>query len=202
MQYVMSQSESPTSEELTWYMNQYTEEDEKLFHSFYDTLPGSTMGSLGPHSVAAIREMCEICSPKVILEIGFNVGYSSSMWLNFSDATVYSVDNSVREHTLEAFKMIKEKFGDRFYFLNVDSADAFPLLQGKNFDLAFVDGDHSVAGVARDLDMVRSLSIARIAMDDYWPIFSAMQEVLPDSGYEIEKQWGNIVLCKLSDNKL
>jgi predicted O-methyltransferase YrrM len=196
MEHVMSKSENPTNEELDWYMNQYTDEDYKFFHSFFDLLPMSTMGSLGPHSVLAIREICQICNPKLILEIGFNVGYSSFMWLSLTDALVYSVDNSLRDHTLVASQVVKKKFGDRFQFLHMDSATVAPLLEGKDFDFAFVDGDHSAAGIVKDLGTVRSLGIKNIAMDDYWPMFSAVQEVLIESGYEMEKQWGNIVLCR------
>lgn len=197
MEYIMQQSGNPTDEELVWYMNQYTEEDRRFFYGLFDKLPMSSIGSLGPHSVAAVREICQICKPKLILEIGFNVGYSTSMWLNLTDAKIYSVDNSMRDHTMKAFKIIKEQFNDRFQFLNIDSADISPLLERKKFDFAFVDGDHSAAGIARDLNLVRSFGILRIAMDDYWPMFSAVQEVLPESGYEIEKQWGNVILCKL-----
>jgi predicted O-methyltransferase YrrM len=198
MQYVMDKAEDPTEDELNWYLNQYSEEDETLFNSFADNLPEQVMGALGPHSIATIREICRICEPKTILEIGFNVGYSASMWLNFTDAVVYSIDISNHDNTLRAFELIKEKHGDRFHFFNIDSAQAGPLLEGKFFDFAFIDGDHSATGIARDLDMVRSLGILRIAMDDYWPVFSATQEVLPGSGYVVEKQWGNIVLCRLS----
>lgn len=197
MQYVMSKKEDPSNEELAWYMDQHTEEDEQFFDGLMSWLPLSHVGSLGPHSVGAIREICKICAPKVILEIGFNVGYSSMMWLSFSDAVVYSVDNSNRGHTLEAFQRVKERFGSRFHFLNVDSADVRPLLEDISFDFAFVDGDHTAKGVARDLDLVQSLGILCIALDDYWPRFSAVQEVLPASGYEVVKQWGNVALCRL-----
>lgn len=198
MNHVMTKKTDPTNDELAWYMDQYTKEDEAFFNDLLKHQPLSHVGSLGPHSVGAIREICRICAPKTILEIGFNVGYSSTMWLSFSDATVYSVDNSTRDHTLDAFQRVKNRFGDRFHFLNVDSAAVKPLLEGISFDFAFVDGDHTASGVERDLDMVRSLGILNIAMDDYWPRFSAAQEVLPRSGYEVVQQWGNIVLCSLA----
>jgi hypothetical protein len=99
MNHILTQKESPSKEELEWYKNQYTEEDCRFYNSFFEVLPESFVGSLGPHSVGSIREICNICNPMSILEIGFNVGYSASMWLGFTGAVLYSVDNSTRDHT-------------------------------------------------------------------------------------------------------
>lgn len=197
MEYVLNMLRNPDSDELKWYMNQYSQEDRQFFDEMASRLPLSHLGSLGPHSVGAIREICKICNPKVILEIGFNVGYSSTMWLSFSEAIVYSVDNSDREHTFEAAERVKTRFGDRFHFLNIDSGEVQPLLDNVDvhFDFAFVDGDHTAPGVSRDLTLVKNLGVRNIAMDDYWPMFSAAQDVIPGSGYRVVKQWGNIVLC-------
>lgn len=193
-----TQKENPTQEQLAWYMQQYSEEDRAFFDTILRTLPLSPLGSLGPHSVGAIREVCELVKPKSILEIGFNVGYSATMWLTFTDADLVSVDNSDREPTKVAVERVQARWGSRFTYLNVGSESVAPLLEGRGFDLAFVDGDHTAPGVAWDLAMVRSLGVTNVVMDDYWPMFSAAQEVLPGSGYEVVRQWGNIVLCRLA----
>ncbi len=197
MLHVLTKKQNPTAEELRWYMERYTSEDAALHASIREGLPLSPLGSLGPHSVDAIRRICDEVRPVSILEIGFNVGYSACLWLSLSKAKVLSVDVSTRSHTLQAVEVVSGRYPDRFRFLGCDSAVAAPMLQSESFDFAFVDGDHSADGVAKDLELVRSLGIRRIAMDDYWKMFSAAQDVLPKSAYDVVWQDGNIVLCEL-----
>ena len=55
-----------------------------------------------------------------ILEIGFNIGYSASMWLEFDPdkkSTLTSVDIGIHADTVKAAEAVKNLHGDRFSFI-------------------------------------------------------------------------------------
>ncbi|MGL1446978.1 hypothetical protein ACSTIZ_00530, partial [Vibrio parahaemolyticus] len=62
---------------------------------------------LGPHSIYAIKLTANAIKPKRILEIGFNMGRSASMWLKFTDANITSVDISDKEETMHGASYLK-----------------------------------------------------------------------------------------------
>lgn len=108
---------------------------------------------------------------KNILEIGFNIGYSASMWLEFDPANaskITSVDIGRHADTQKAAGAMEKKFGDRFEFILCDSKKVHEQLKGRTFDVAFVDGDHSGPGVYNDIELCLSLGIPVLLFDDYW----------------------------------
>ena len=108
---------------------------------------------------------------KSILEIGFNIGYSASMWLEFDPdkkSTLTSVDIGIHKDTEAAASAVKNLHGDRFSFILSDSKKVKQQLEGQLFDLAFVDGDHSDIGVASDIRLCLDLQIPLLLFDDYW----------------------------------
>ena len=61
---------------------------------------------------------------KEILEVGFNIGYSSSMWLEFDPdkkSCITSIDIGIHKDTLPASKAVKDLHGERFSFILCDS---------------------------------------------------------------------------------
>ena len=108
---------------------------------------------------------------KTILEIGFNIGYSVSMWLEFDEdkkSKLTSVDIGIHADTMKAVEAVKNLHGERFSFILSDSKKVKPQLVGKLFDLAFIDGDHSAEGVASDIRLCIDLKIPLLLFDDYW----------------------------------
>ena len=106
-----------------------------------------------------------------ILEIGFNIGYSASMWLEFDPdkkSTLTSVDIGIHADTVNAAEAVKNLHGDRFSFILSNSKKVKNQLQGQLFDLAFIDGDHSDVGVASDIRLCIDLQIPLLLFDDYW----------------------------------
>ena len=106
-----------------------------------------------------------------ILEIGFNIGYSASMWLEFDPdkkSTLTSVDIGIHADTVKAAEAVKNLHGDRFSFILSNSKKVKNQLQGQLFDLAFIDGDHSDVGVASDIRLCIDLQIPLLLFDDYW----------------------------------
>jgi len=158
-----------------------------------------TTGSLGPHSVRAIRAIAEFVQPKSILEIGLNCGISTCFWLHLCpDAKVVSVDISAADHTLRGVASIAAWFHDRHQFVMSDSKFCGPLLPTRIYELAFVDGDHEYDGARADLGLCLDLNIPWIAMDDYWPVFGPGVRRAVESMPQFARQWnqGNYALFR------
>ena len=118
-----------------------------------------------------IQDLYNKYKVKSILEIGFNIGYSASMFLEFDPdkkSTVTSVDIGIHAATVPAAKAVKNLHGDRFSFILCDSKKVRKQLEGQLFDLAFIDGDHSDIGVASDIRLCIDLQIPLLLFDDYW----------------------------------
>ena len=106
-----------------------------------------------------------------ILEIGFNIGHSASMWLEFDadkKSTLTSVDIGIHKDTEKAAAAVKNLHKDRFSFILSDSKKVKRQLKDKLFDLAFIDGDHSDIGVNSDIRLCIDLQIPLLLFDDYW----------------------------------
>ena len=157
-----------------------------------------TEGSLGPHSVRALRAIAEIARPRSILEIGFNCGYSAACWLNICpDAKLVSVDISTRDRTMWGAAWLSSWFHDRFRLVLADSKFCGPTLPGRDYDLIFIDGDHSERGIRADVGLAMELRIPFVAFDDWWPIFGETQAAVRDiAALECVGHWGNIALFR------
>lgn len=189
-----------------------SDEDVAFFHKCTNGLPGvhgfSGTGfdakgeripyGLGPHSVRCLREITDIVKPNHILEIGFNMGGSASMWLNLSDASYTGIDISDKAETLKAAEILKERYGDRFKFILSDSAAKNLTwdLRDKKYNLCFVDGGHLEHHVVADIGLCLSLGIKYIAFDDVLVQFGP--GVLPAIAHfpqlKLIKELGNISL--------
>lgn len=131
-------------------------------------------------------------SPTKILEIGTHAGGSAAMMLAFAPhAAVVSVDightwitpnksfatwhsESHEGGLLYVEQVLKQSFGgERFalYIGDSTSPETLTYLRASNeaapFDLAFVDGNHELSYVVRDIKMCKSLGIKTLILDDY-----------------------------------
>lgn len=131
-----------------------------------------------------------------ILEIGFNIGYSASMWLEFDadkKSTLTSVDIGIHRDTVKAAEAVKNLHGDRFEFILCDSKKVKNQLKGRVFDLAFIDGDHSAVGVHSDIQLCMILQVPLLLFDDYWtqgdtnPIRDVCEQFVKDKKLSLVK---------------
>jgi len=103
-----------------------------------------------------------------ILEIGFNAGFSSLLFL-IANPNVYltCVDLGYHRYTCACFERIRDTFGDRIQLFLGDSTKVLPRIHN-NFDLIHIDGGHSLEIAEKDIfhicRMLRDYSI--IVMDD------------------------------------
>ena len=111
---------------------------------------------------------------KHIFEIGTNGGHSAAMILTmFDDVKVTSIDIGAHGYTRVAVAALKEKFGDRFEYIERDTKLYYKeLLAGEvtfpeGVDIINIDGDHSFEGASNDLFLAKHTSIKHILLDDF-----------------------------------
>ncbi len=106
-----------------------------------------------------------------ILEIGFNGGHSSEIFLANTLANVTSFDLGEHHYVIDGKRFIDSKYPGRHMLILGDSHKTIPEFKSftnKKFDFLFVDGDHSYDGALKDLMDCRDLASpnAVLAFDD------------------------------------
>lgn len=157
---------------------------------------------LGPHSVKCLREIVEIVKPDKIFEIGFNMGWSASLWFNLSDFVfLFSCDISKKQETIEAAKFLYNKYEDYFEYIDRNDEIFNDRIKRHTFDLCFLDGGHLIEDVIKDINLCFELGIKYIAFDDFLPEFGEVQKAIETFGNKLEQVNvnGNIALYKNSN---
>jgi len=134
---------------------------------------------------------------KNILEIGFNAGLSSGVFLSTRpDISVISVDIGAHDYVLPAQKLIQKMFPDSFLLIVGDSSAVLPQLKDIcKPDLIFIDGAHTEPTVSKDIE--NSLGLCKpgtwLLIDDYW----AKGEHEPDVKKAVDKFITEGKMCML-----
>lgn len=141
------------------------------------------------HNLQVFRLARQISGAQSILEIGFNRGYGAALWLELG-CSIVSMDltkNPEGAFELDVF------YGHKFNYVARSSES---LLGCKDFDLAFIDGDHELSSVKKDIDLCKSLEIPWMLFDDFDPIHGpGVQPAIIDSGLKMVALIGNMALC-------
>jgi len=150
-----------------------TLDDEAQFAAWTEHLPEReelTPYHCGPHSLRSMRTAYELCGePKAVLEIGFCIGYSSSIWFGLGAKQVVSVDNSHREQTLSAGQLMHHRHGRNFTLLLTDTKHLIRESWGHEFDLMFIDGGHEFEDVSADIAFGLKIKVPYFLFDDWFP---------------------------------
>lgn len=111
-----------------------------------------------------------------ILEIGFNAGHSSFIFLEARpDVTVVSFDLGAHGYVAKAKEFLDETFPGRHSLILGDSTKTVPAYQAEHpdasFDLIFIDGGHDYEVAQADLLNCQPLSRSPglVVMDDLQP---------------------------------
>lgn len=134
-----------------------------------------------------------------ILEIGFNAGHSSEIFLTHSLANVVSFDLGFHHYVIDGKQYIDGKFPGRHTLILGDSHRTIPTFKefsNKKFDFLFIDGDHSFEGALKDLMDCQNLATpnAVIAFDDvvYKPEFDTGWTIGPKQAWKSMIAMGKI----------
>ena len=105
------------------------------------------------------------------LEIGFGRGYSTfcavkAMEDERIEGKVTTVDPNFDKNYLQSLtRIFPQSWFQKIEFLHGKSEDAIPSLG--NFDMIYIDGDHTYEGVKKDWDMCKSRWNKVVLFDDY-----------------------------------
>jgi predicted O-methyltransferase YrrM len=133
-----------------------------------------------PEQYNELIKLCKQTNPLNIMEIGFNAGNSSELFLKNSNAYIYSFD--IGEHFNSYLKygkmFINYKFPNRHTLVFGDSRESIIKFHNnhpdKKFDIIFIDGGHDYEIAISDLLNCRNLAhqgtiliMDDIVKDDY-----------------------------------
>jgi predicted O-methyltransferase YrrM len=90
-----------------------------------------------------------------ILEIGFNAGHSSNLFLNEPNTSVVSFDINEHTYTQYAKIYIDYVYPDRHTLVIGDSTQTIPRYPDSKFDVIFIDGGHDYNIAKQDLENCR-----------------------------------------------
>ena len=103
-----------------------------------------------------------------ILEIGFNAGNSSEVFLSRPNTFVTSFDLGVHDYVPIGKKYIDFMYPGRHQLILGDSTKTIPLYQSEPFDYIFIDGGHEYEVACADLINTKRFATTNtiIIMDD------------------------------------
>ena len=139
----------------------------QLYKKLYRASLGQNFQNVGETGISSVPFFIDVINrvkPNNILEIGFNRGSSAIKWLMNSDSNLLSVDIK----RTGGVDVIRENFGPRFGFLEMNSHDIVRSEWVSFFDLIFLDGDHSWDGICADIKNSLKLRPKFLFFDDYF----------------------------------
>jgi Methyltransferase domain len=138
-----------------------------------------TEGSTSAEELLYLAGSVERTGARLIGEIGFNAGFSSTAFLSASpDTRVVSFDLGEHAYSRTAKKLIDKKFPGRHTLICGDSTKTVPDYKAKNpdlyFDLVFIDGGHEYDVAKADILNMKPFCTAQSAViiDDLTPWLS------------------------------
>ena len=178
---------------------------EKLEASSVGTLEGYSQ--LCPDETKFLKEIASSKDIETILEIGFNAGHSSELFLSANpDATVVSFDIGVHSYVQTGKEYIDKTFPGRHTLILGNSLDTVPDYEAKNpepFDLIFIDGGHDYKTAHGDLINCHLLAHEDtiVVMDDTMntPSMQRDYNIGPTRAWAVCKKWNRIEEIGTSD---
>ena len=94
-----------------------------------------------------------------IMEIGFNGGHSSELFLEYNKtSTVLSFDIGHHDYVKYGKEYIDRAYPNRHTLIIGNSIDSIPKYKNETFDIIFIDGDHEYDVAIQDLKNCMCLS--------------------------------------------
>ena len=134
----------------------------------WNDLPKPKEGNTGKYEKYQdyLYELVSELKPNRILEVGFNAGHSSLMWLTKTKANVTSIDIRYTDTVRIASDFVKSKFPERFNFIHCDSREVYEQIKDQQFDMVIVDGGHGTDICLSDCNLALKLGAKYLLIDD------------------------------------
>jgi predicted O-methyltransferase YrrM len=160
--------------------------------------------------VSVARDVLDVTEASSILEIGFNIGYSTSVWLELGVSRMGIIDINNHEDTVPALHAVKSAYKDRniIWKLCDSKSEEAKTLKG-SYELAFIDGEHSYEAAYKDSLLSIEYGCKWLLYDDVIEehsngIYEAISNLEEQGKIEIVKSYfmswtgaGYVVLCKV-----
>lgn len=163
--------------------------------------------------VLVARDVLDTSEAQSILEIGFNIGYSASVWLELGIKKLGIIDINNHEDTVPALHAVKNAYSDRFIRWKLcDSKSEEAKTLNSTYDLAFIDGEHTHEASYKDSLLSIHYGCKWLVYDDVIEnhsngIYDAILKLEDEGKIEIVKSYfmswtgnGYVVLCKVLAN--
>lgn len=112
-------------------------------------------------------EVKEMFAPKTFLEIGFYMGHSTSMWAKVLGGDCEVVSCAPPHPRACQYSSVVEKNTPNVTVILTPSPAVYWEIKDKQFDVAFIDGQHEETSVLMDIGMCRALGIKTLLFDNY-----------------------------------
>lgn len=161
--------------------------------------------------IEVAKDILKVTKSKAMLEIGFNIGYSASVWLDAGIETLAIIDINTHRDTYAAILATNEAYPQKnITWLLKDSTSE----EAKNWtlpdiDIAFIDGGHDYATCMSDSLLSITRKAKWLVFDDViessnngvWQVISNLEK---NKKISIENKYpmtwvgnGNVVLSKV-----
>lgn len=166
----------------------------------------------GKECVQIGKEVLEITKAKTMLEIGFNIGYSASIWLQEGIDSLYIIDINNHKDTLPAMEATKKYYSNKtikWWLLDSKSEEA-KQIELPPIDIAFIDGEHSFAAITNDCNLAINAGAKWLVIDDYVRpgvngIVEVIEDMIANNTIEVLRRYpmswvgqGEVLLCKVN----
>lgn len=148
----------------------------------------------GPWNLYSFRELVTYVWPLSVLEIGFRLGHSASIWINQGVRQITSIDIYRDERVDASVALLKSQLGDGFEFIHADSKNV-TLPTSYKPDLIFIDGGHQLDDVRADIALGLRQNCTQFFFDDWHPHFGDVQLAVEESCLVTRAIWGNMAYC-------
>lgn len=150
--------------------------------------------SCGPHSLPAMRLFMQQAGVRRLLEIGFNIGNTAAVWLALGVRHLSSCEIRVSSEVKHSVEVLAMRHKAPFRFCAGDSGALN--IEGEMFDSAFVDGDHGLAGILRDIETCRRHGVRNYLFDDLFPVYGETLAAIDKSGLTLQWIFGNMAFAE------
>jgi hypothetical protein len=142
--------------------------------------------------VEVAKDILDITKATSVLEIGFNIGYSASVWATLGIEKLVIIDINNHKDTLPAIHSMVKTFPEvsiSWWLGDSLSEEAF-LLELDTVDLSFIDGEHSYSAALSD-------SYLSIVNGAKWLLYDDVIEHHANGIYEVIKRLESVGLISV-----